>query len=121
MSYARLSEGDVYLYHDSGLGLRCQACRFLPELRSKFFKTFAGAIAHVERHIAAGHKVPERTLRDLREDQALIGEDAGAGALDEDTDVVPDNSDVLKQILGEPSMDWLNGPPEAGSVARKLG
>ena len=79
MSYARFGEGDVYVYGDvSGL-MRCQACELARAVGDE--STFSRGdywtaakdereqaremIAHLEKHVAAGHTVPSRAFERL--------------------------------------------------------
>lgn len=87
MSYARFIESDVYMF-STFTGIVCCAC-FLVEIRwvedeSAFFKGYIEpvnpeettspefknnheAIEHLEKHIKAGHAVPQRALDRLRD------------------------------------------------------
>ncbi len=64
MSYCRFGhDSDVYIYSD-GNYLICESCKL------KGGKTFATKrrsrmLAHVEEHIAKGHKVPQSTIDEL--------------------------------------------------------
>ena len=70
MSYARFSEGDVYVY-DSGKTITCSACRLIGDGFSfdMICDTPAQMLAHPEQHIAAGHHVPERAIERLKEER----------------------------------------------------
>ena len=66
MSWARLLEGDVYVFPmdvgDIGYGVCC-ACPLVGEWPSGDFRTrdLDEMLAHLDAHRAAGHEVPERT------------------------------------------------------------
>jgi hypothetical protein len=76
MSYARFSHADVYVYQDCGGYLCCCGCWLnRPEGkdgfgRSQYFSTTAEMLAHLEKHKAAGHDVPDDTIEALKEDAA---------------------------------------------------
>lgn len=78
MSYARWSEGDAYVYPSVHGHLECMGCSLesTPEEPHKSFRTKKRSemIAHIERHIAAGHVVPGRTLPRLRRELAKDGD-----------------------------------------------
>jgi len=83
MSYARFSEGDVYLFaHADFGGWLCQGCG-LPEDHEKRFGgehscwlvTASEVLEHLEAHIEAGHDVPERAVRRIEKEIAEHGED----------------------------------------------
>ncbi len=58
MSYCRFREGqsDVYLYHDIDGYYHCCGCKLSGDAR---LETLAEALAHLEAHRKAGHKVPQ--------------------------------------------------------------
>ena len=85
MSYCRFSEGDVYVF-TSSIGLECCGCSLIPRHWVERPGSFLGGylaqdnpddtevydsneamIAHLERHQAAGHDVPEDAFRRLRD------------------------------------------------------
>jgi hypothetical protein len=86
MSYARMSaDSDVYIYHDVDGFLTCLGCALVPaeELKMVYdhwlqctvpeghsFEcfTYSEMIAHLEKHIYAGHKVPHYCIDKLRQD-----------------------------------------------------
>jgi hypothetical protein len=81
MSYARFSEGDIYIFRSwEELGVDvwicCGCClteikEFTPGYKwYDDFKTYKikEMVAHVESHIAAGHRVPQRCLERLKEE-----------------------------------------------------
>jgi hypothetical protein len=66
MSYVRFGQdSDVYVFHSVYGGYECCGCHLNPD-RGFNSKTISGAIAHLQVHIAAGHKVPQRALIRLR-------------------------------------------------------
>lgn len=72
MSYARFSEGDIYLYACVSGGIFCCSCRLArpDNLEGLWtFSTYDEAIAHVRKHIEAGHRVPEHTIPALEADR----------------------------------------------------
>lgn len=86
MSYARFSEGDVYVFTSSE-GIECCGCGLIPRRwvndpgdrfmgghfeqlnpdDTEVYPSNEAMIAHLERHIAAGHVVPEDALARLRD------------------------------------------------------
>lgn len=64
MSYARFSNGDVYVYA-TGDKIICCACK-LSEPRGEVTLGRADMILHLEAHRAAGHDVPEEASDRLR-------------------------------------------------------
>ncbi len=69
MSYCRFArDSDVYVF-ESELGIECCRCRLLG---GRWFRVQGPAeiIAHLLEHRAAGHKVPESALDELREEVA---------------------------------------------------
>lgn len=65
MSYARLSEGDIYVFLANS-GYECMTCLLNgPES----FPTTDAIIEHVRAHIAANHHVPDRCLAGLERDR----------------------------------------------------
>lgn len=73
MSYVRFGpKSDVYVYQDIDFGLRCCACIFGTfDTRSR-----AEMIAHLEKHIATNHLVPEGVIERLRGEIAECGDDS---------------------------------------------
>lgn len=67
MSYARFSEGDVYVYGDVRGGISCDACCLSPSTRPENLigyerfncATLAEMLVHLAAHRAAGHDVDE--------------------------------------------------------------
>jgi len=80
MSYARFSEGDVYVWAASSSEYHCQCCRLMPrDIKSvvggyMHGDTVAGSpaemLAHLKAHRAAGHSVPDRALSRLQAEVA---------------------------------------------------
>lgn len=65
MSYCRFGEGsDVYMFSD-GTEWECCGCK-LNDGGSIGLATLTAAIEHLEKHIAAGHKVPENAIARLK-------------------------------------------------------
>lgn len=78
MSYARFSEGDLYMYQ-GGDSMICMECRLRPEdnqgwrgdwVGDKGATFYQDALAHAMEHKAAGHVVPARTVERLQADIA---------------------------------------------------
>lgn len=83
MSYARFSEGDIYLFaHADFSGWICQLCS-LPEGHEKKFGcegscylvTAREVLGHLEAHIETGHEVPERAMERIKIEIIEHGED----------------------------------------------
>lgn len=102
MSYCRFSSGDVYMYPHAAGFIECCACSFAPpepanmgdlaallgadenespELFEDFeingslqFNTRSEALAHLQQHRDAGHKVPEYAFERLRKELDEEGE-----------------------------------------------
>lgn len=70
MSYARFSEGDVYIYSD-GVALVCCGCSLR---RNWNYETRRAMIHHIHEHQKAGHHVPTRCLRRLKEELLREGD-----------------------------------------------
>lgn len=74
MSYARWSEGDVYVYEDVSGGFTCCGCSLHPDndkdgpgaVKSINVETREDMIIHLKGHIAAGDFVPDRAIERLR-------------------------------------------------------
>lgn len=74
MAYCRFSDGDIYLYQSIGGGIFCDMCPLQPPLTSadaaaNVFATYDETIAHVQKHIAAGHHVPDGVIEELERDR----------------------------------------------------
>lgn len=68
MSYSRFSESsDIYVY-GSERGICCYACS-LNSGDDIYFLSYDAAIAHVQQHISAGHKVLSSVVLDLMQDR----------------------------------------------------
>lgn len=99
MAYCRFSEdSDVYMYWHVAGAIECCACKYTPvyeegkgpvinvyegkEIRAVWkeefpeFETFDDAIAHLEKHRADGHLVPDRAFERLRKDKEEYGNSA---------------------------------------------
>lgn len=85
MSYARFSEGDIYIFLSIEGTLECCGCYLTGP---GFFGHFDCAttdemLAHIEEHRAAGHKIPERCvpqlIADRVENDKWIAEEATRG------------------------------------------
>jgi hypothetical protein len=66
MSVCRFSEGDVYVYYDTGGDwITCCACRLSPD--GAYFSAYNKheMAAHLLEHRAAGHFVPQGAFEDL--------------------------------------------------------
>lgn len=61
MSYARFGDSDIYLYASIGGGMICDMC-CLDQREERMMDTYDDAIAHVRKHIDAGHRVPESVI-----------------------------------------------------------
>lgn len=69
MSYCRFWDtSDIYLYRSVGGGIECCACLFRPDGGSERMPFFDEAIAHVQKHIDAGHRVEAHVIPALRRD-----------------------------------------------------
>ena len=66
MSYARFSEGDVYVY-DNGTQVICSGCNLRDDDLSYKCTTAVEMLSHVNEHIEAGHTVPGRAVKGLCE------------------------------------------------------
>ena len=66
MSYARFSEGDVYVWQSWTGKFICDFC----SLAGAAFvcDTRAEMLEHLQKHIDAGHSVPDRAITRLREE-----------------------------------------------------
>ena len=66
MSYCRLSKtSDVYMYEDSGGGIRCCFCALGGTV---YLATPKAALEHLAQHQQAGHKVPQHVIDQLLEE-----------------------------------------------------
>ena len=68
MSYARFSEGDVYIYPDGLIGgYTCQLCSLVDTFLF-WCETLEELREHVIAHIFAGDVVPDRCLKRIEEE-----------------------------------------------------
>lgn len=74
MSYCRMSEGDVYMYHAITGGIVCCGCRFREKTGSVFFSR-SEALSHLEFHMKNGDSVPARAIERLKNEIDEIGDD----------------------------------------------
>ncbi len=79
MSYARFSEGDVYVFGDTDNLLECQGCKLNVPSDSEFHGMFltpsrSAMILHLKEHVAAGHKVPDSAFTTLAEELRKFGD-----------------------------------------------
>lgn len=66
MSYARMSDGDVYVFINTNGYLECCGCRFGESLWTKSVDELE---AHLKRHVEAGHDVElDRIMSEVRAD-----------------------------------------------------
>lgn len=71
MSYARLGEGDVYVYASTGGGVVCVMCSFGDMLETTYkAESTQEMVDHLAAHERAGDRVPERTIPELWRDDA---------------------------------------------------
>lgn len=68
MSFARFSEGDVYVYLNTSGLYECCFCDLAGECVR--VPTAAEMLSHVEEHRRAGHKIPGRCVLELRAEEA---------------------------------------------------
>lgn len=67
MSYARFgSDSNVYVFQSCDLELVCYGCQL--DSKDPRFTTARTALDHLEKHIEAGHKVPDYTIAQIKED-----------------------------------------------------
>lgn len=71
MSFARFSEGDLYVYLNTEGLFECCGCG-LQDGGCFFCRTAAEMIAHVKKHRRAGHDVPDRCLYQLGRDAETL-------------------------------------------------
>jgi len=65
LSVCRFSDGsDVYVYYSVYGGLECCGCRLAGGAAFNAADE-QSMIAHLEKHIAAGHKVPDQAVEEL--------------------------------------------------------
>jgi hypothetical protein len=72
VAFARFgTDSDVYCYEEDGGGFICFACELMPPDKgcgreNALLPALAGLLAHLERHLAEGHKVPGYALDEIR-------------------------------------------------------
>ena len=73
MSYARFSKvSDVYVYSSARGGIECCGCKLITDrLANAVMTSPAEMLDHLNRHVRAGHRVPEGALAQLREEARL--------------------------------------------------
>ncbi len=113
MSYARLSEGDVYVYDHVYMGLRCETCDHVTGENK-----FAMLVHLVQEHVNKGQTVPNRALARLAIEAVKQGtDDNGMIVLWWDTRAFPDYKNVpvtaLVREAANDHNDW--------GVAQKIG
>lgn len=89
MSYARFSEGDVYVwegcYTDGSGFVTCQVCSLMPGCDDFTVTRLSHMVTHLEHHQERGHDVPAYTFDEIghdirtRGDHALSSEQWGFG------------------------------------------
>ena len=67
MSYARFSEGNIYVFPDARGGYTCQLCS-LSDTFEFNCETLEELHVHVIAHIEAGDTVPDRCLKRIEEE-----------------------------------------------------
>ncbi len=80
MSYARFSNSDVYVYHDSRGHLTCCMCEIGPDLETK---SRTEMVEHMRAHEKVGHDTGDVILGLLEEIEAIgdaVTEEIGAWA-----------------------------------------
>jgi murein endopeptidase len=72
MSYARWSEGDVYVFSHVDGGIMCMSCSLMPEedgCHSSFTCRFPEEmLKHLQEHKDAGHSVPDSAMKRLEKE-----------------------------------------------------
>ncbi len=68
-----IPKSDVYVFEDVYGGIRCCGCRLDNEATR--FDTYSEMIAHLEKHIEAGHTVPDHVIPALKEVIAERGDE----------------------------------------------
>lgn len=66
MSYARFSEGDLYLFENISGGWTCQFCLLEKDNRNHEMCSLEEVEQHLLNHIEVGHSVPDRALERVR-------------------------------------------------------
>ncbi len=73
MSYARFSEGNIYLYLFDDNFWECNSCWLSEDRQSQHFHNLADVKSHVEAHQQAGHIVPRRCIEQIEEELLIMG------------------------------------------------
>ena len=77
MSYARFSEGDIYLYPGGSPPWICCNCKLMPEVEDPddreytHINSLQETFQHVIEHRKAGHLVPDRCIKRLKSELGL--------------------------------------------------
>lgn len=61
MSYCRFVQCDVYVYDDCNGGVTCCGCS-LADCRHTNMETHKEMAAHLQKHVGAGHDVPQHVI-----------------------------------------------------------
>lgn len=80
MSYARWTEGDVYVFGNVDGGFTCMSCQFMPKCENSKFNltkdfqcnTIKEMLDHLKRHEDEGHEVPPRAIKRLKEELNIL-------------------------------------------------
>ncbi len=117
MSYARFSEGDVYVFGDAESAFTCCGCKLAPKTDSLFWgygnfccKTNEEMRTHLELHALKGHSVPSRAFQRL--------DDEAGRPYKEWYDIVEEvvvSEESLKKIS-----DIIANPPEPNENLTRL-
>lgn len=65
---------DVYMFESIDKVVECCYCK-LAEVNDPTFKKRSGALAHLQRHKEAGHKVPQYAFDRLKKDMSTDGDE----------------------------------------------
>ena len=79
MSYARWSEGDVYVFGNVKGGITCMQCKLMPGEEEGWTGDFScsfpeGMLLHLQEHKDAGHSVPDRAMERLEKEAIREGD-----------------------------------------------
>lgn len=69
MSYARFSNGDVYVY-STGDDWVCCSCKLSPSRETVVFDSRLDLLKHLVQHVETGHRVPSYALDRLQSEIA---------------------------------------------------
>jgi hypothetical protein len=77
MSYARWSEGDVYVFADASGGITCMSCKLMPE-DDGWHEDFRCSVPeemffHLQGHKNVGHSVPDSAMERLETESRKEG------------------------------------------------